>query len=65
MQSIFEYLQNFIYTDFIQGCERETGCQDLDQCMPDIYVQDLDSCMPAIYVQDLCSVNDFVQLINE
>lgn len=20
----------FIYTDFIQGCERETGCQDLD-----------------------------------
>lgn len=50
MQSIFEYLQKiiFIYTDFIQGCERETGCQDLDSCMPDIYVQ------------DLCSVNDFV-----
>lgn len=67
MQSIFEYLQKiiFIYTDFIQGCERETGCQDLDQCMPDIYVQDLDQCMPDIDVQDLCSVYDFVQLINE
>lgn len=40
----------FIYTDFIQGCERETGCQDLDSC----------TCMPAIDVQDLCSVNDSV-----